>query len=592
SRVGLMMERSPELIVCLLGILKAGGAYVPLDPSYPAARLALMAADARLALVLAEAELAAAASLPEVEIVRLDGEEERERLAGQSDAALAPEGGPDGLAYVMYTSGSTGRPKGVAVTHRNVIRLVRGASYARLGPEEVFLQLAPVSFDASTLEIWGPLLNGGRLVLYPETRVSLEDLGRTLREHGVTTLWLTAGLFHQMVEERLGDLATVRQLLAGGDVLSPRHVRRVVEEIAGLTLINGYGPTENTTFTCCHPVTAVTGGARLGASVPIGRAISNTTVHLLDRDLRPVPVGVVGELYAGGAGVARGYLNRPALTAEKFVPSPFGDAGSRLYRTLDLARSLPDGAIEFLGRADQQVKIRGFRIEPGEVEAALRSHPEVEDAAVVAITAGGSGEGGDRRLVAFVVAAGERSGDQDGDGAGAALAAELRSRLARQLPDFMVPSTILVVDEIPLGPTGKLDRRRLLEAYEGRGDAAAAERVAPRTETEARIARIWCEVLGLPEVGVYDDFFDIGGHSLLATQVVSRLRQSFERDVQLRLLFQTRTVAELAEQVEQSPELKAPDLAPIGSVGSQIRDLDDLLAEIEMSEQGAEPRKG
>jgi amino acid adenylation domain-containing protein len=575
SRVGLMMDRSPDLVTALLGILKAGGAYVPLDPSYPEKRLALMAADAGLALVLSETKLAAAASLARADVYYLDRDEERESLALQSDAALAVAGDPDGLAYVMYTSGSTGRPKGVAVTHRNVVRLVRGASYAGMGPAEVFLQLAPVSFDASTLEIWGPLLNGGRLVLYPERRTSLEDLGRTLREQGVTTLWLTAGLFHQMVEERLGDLATVRQLLAGGDVLSPRHVRRAVEETGGLTLINGYGPTENTTFTCCHPVTA---GALPGASVPIGRAVTNTQVYLLDGNLQPVPVGVAGELYTGGAGVARGYLDQPALTAEKFVPSPFGEPGSRLYRTSDLARYLPDGAIEFLGRADQQVKVRGFRIELGEIEAVLRSWPEVADAAVVAVAGAGGAAG--KRLVAFVAA----SGGPGGEAAGAALAAELRGHLSRHLPDFMVPSPILVLDQIPLGPTGKLDRRRLLEAFEGRGEAAAAGRVAPRTGTEERIARIWCEVLDLREVGVHDDFFELGGHSLLATQVLSRLRQTFEKEIPLRLLFEVRTVAELAEQVESGTELTAPELAPISAVEAQVRDLDDLLAELDLAE--------
>jgi amino acid adenylation domain-containing protein len=576
SRVGLMMDRSPNLVTALLAILKAGGAYVPLDPSYPERRLAFMTADSVLSLVLSETKLAATPSWAGVDVVYLDRTEERENVARQSDAPPAVAGDPDGLAYVMYTSGSTGQPKGVAVVHRNVVRLVRGANYARMGSAEVFLQLAPASFDASTLEIWGPLLNGGRLVLYPETRVSLEELGRTLREQEVSTLWLTAGLFHQMVEERLGDLATVRQLLAGGDVLSPRHVRRVVKEIGGLRLINGYGPTENTTFTCCHPVGD---GTLPGASVPIGRPVSNTSVYLLDGDLRPVPIGVAGELYAGGAGVARGYLNQPALTAEKFVPSLYGEPGSRLYRTVDLARYLPDGSVEFLGRADQQVKVRGFRIEPGEVEAALRACAEVEDAAVVVVD-GPEGGLGDKRLVAFIVAA-EKRLPQD---AGALLAAELKDRLSHQLPEFMVPSSILVLDEIPLSPTGKLDRRQLLETYQGRHHAVVAERVAPRTETEARIVRIWSEVLGLAEVGVHDDFFELGGHSLLATQVASRLRQTFDKEIPLRLLFEVRTVAELAEEVERSEAFLAPDLASIQPVESRVRDLDDLLDELEISE--------
>jgi acyl carrier protein len=288
---------------------------------------------------------------------------------------------------------------------------------------------------------------------------------------------------------------------------------------------------------------------------------------------------VAGELYTGGAGVARGYLNQPSLTAEKFVPSPFGEPGSRLYRTVDLARYLPNGSVEFLGRADQQVKVRGFRIEPGEVEAVLRACAEVEDVAVV-VADGPEGGVGEKRLVAFVVAA-EKRLPQD---AVALLAAELKDRLSHQLPEFMVPSSILVLDEIPLSPTGKLDRRLLLETYQGRHRAVVAERVAPRTETETRIVRIWSEVLGLTEVGVHDDFFELGGHSLLATQVASRLRQTFDKEIPLRLLFEVRTVAELAEEVERNEAFLAPDLASIQSVEFRVRDLDDLLDELEISE--------
>ncbi|HEX6864352.1 MAG TPA: AMP-binding protein, partial [Thermoanaerobaculia bacterium] len=295
--VGLPAERSIDLIVAILGILKAGGAYVPLDPAYPAERRALMLADVKAPVVLGEEQLPGS-------------------LEAGEEPALLPEVDAEGLAYVMFTSGSTGRPKGVAVTHRNVVRLVRETGYARFGPEEVFLQLAPVSFDASTLEIWGALLNGGRLVIAPPGPASLAGLGRLVARHGVTTLWLTAGLFHQMVEENLPDLSPVRQLLAGGDVLSPAHVRRALEGLPGTTLINGYGPTENTTFTGCH---RMTDPAEVGATVPIGRAIANTRVYLLDRSLRPVPVGVAGALYAGGDGLARGYAGRPDLTAERFV---------------------------------------------------------------------------------------------------------------------------------------------------------------------------------------------------------------------------------------------------------------------------------
>ncbi|HSG40154.1 MAG TPA: amino acid adenylation domain-containing protein, partial [Thermoanaerobaculia bacterium] len=350
--VGLFAGRSAALIVGMLGILKAGGAYVPLDPAYPKERLAFMAGDAGLALVVAQEGL----TPPGPPAVLLDRWGE---LAGDGGggAPLEPLGAAGGLAYVMYTSGSTGRPKGVEATHRAVVRLVRGTDYARFGPEEVFLQLAPASFDAATFEVWGALLNGARLALFPDRAPSAEELAVAIAHHGVTTLWLTAGLFHQVVEDRSEGLRGLSQLLAGGDVLSPVHVRKALAALPGCALINGYGPTENVTFTACH---RMRDAGEVGEAVPIGRPIANTTVHLLDRALRPVPAGVPGELCAGGDGLARGYRGQPDLTAERFIPDPFAGDGGRLYRTGDLARWRPSGEIEFLGRIDQQVKIRGF----------------------------------------------------------------------------------------------------------------------------------------------------------------------------------------------------------------------------------------
>src|SRR6185369_12757781 len=307
------------------------------------------------------------------------------------------------LAYVLYTSGSTGRPKGVAVTHRNVVRLVRGAGYADLGPEQTWLQYAPVSFDASTLEIWAPLLNGGKLVLFPGRIASLDDLARVVKTHRVTSAWLTAGLFHEMVDGRLDGLQPLTQLLAGGDVVSADHARRALAAHPGLTLIDGYGPTEGTTFTSTHRLTSAD---RVGESVPIGRAIANARTCVLDERLSPVPAGVRGELYVGGEGLARGYLNRPDLTAERFVPDGVGtggaEAGGRLYRTGDLVRQRADGTLEFLGRLDHQVKLRGFRIELGEIEAALAALAGVREAAVLVR----QDRPGDRRLVAYVTGAG------------------------------------------------------------------------------------------------------------------------------------------------------------------------------------------
>ena len=547
TRVGLMLKRSPATILGILGIVKAGGAYVPLDPAYPEERLAFMIDDAELPVVLTERELAPVLSASAARVVDLD--RERERIASQSDAAPASRVHPESLAYVMYTSGSTGRPKGVAVTHRNVMRLVQAADYADLSSEESFLQLASISFDPATLEIWGSLLHGGRLVLYPETRTSVEELAEALIVGGVNSLWLTSGLFHQVVEERPQSLTPLRQLLAGGDVLSPRHVRRVFEEVAGVTLINGYGPTENTTFTCCF---SMTDAERVTATVPIGRPISNTVVYLLDSRLRPVPIGVAGELYTGGDGLARGYLNQPALTAERFVPAPFGEPGGRLYRTGDLARFQADGTIEFLGRFDSQIKVRGFRIELGEIESALAEYPLVRDAVVIVREE----SPGDRRLMAYVVPQEGLSPSPD----------ELRGFLQEMLPDYMIPAAFFVMEAFPLTPNGKVDRKALPRPEMDRAQSSAPF-VAPRTPTEEVLALIWAELLRVERVGIHDNFFELGGHSLLATQVVSRTRSILELEVPVRVVFERPTVAGFAHMVEMARQRRGgsqpPPLEPV-----------------------------
>ena len=380
-RVGICLERSLQLVIAVLGVLKAGGVYVPLDPSQPQERLRFLLADAQVGVVLTERRhLERWTPGGPATVVCLDSE--RAAIARMPQGPLQSGASAEHLAYVMYTSGSTGQPKGVAVPHRAVVRLVRDTNYFRGGPEEVFLQLAPMAFDASTFELWGALLTGSHLVIAPPGALSLEEIGRIVQQSRVTTLWLTAGLFHLMVDERLEDLRGVRQLFAGGDVLSVAHVKRVLREVPGCRLVNGYGPTESTTFACCHPITS----EDLQASVPIGRPIANTTVYVLDRRLNLVPVGIPGELYLGGAGLARGYLCRPGLTAERFVPAPAtiaGDGpGGRLYRTGDRVRWRANGTLEFLGRLDQQVKVRGYRVEPGEIEVTLCEHPAVQGAAV------------------------------------------------------------------------------------------------------------------------------------------------------------------------------------------------------------------
>nr|AWI62629.1 nonribosomal peptide synthetase [Cystobacter sp.] len=407
--VALCMERGVELVVVLLGILKAGGCYVPLDPAYPAARLAFMLEDTRAPVLITQAHLVSRVPPHGAKTLIVDEVLGEERTL---DAALE-QGGlaatPAHLAYIMYTSGSTGQPKGVAVPHRAVVRLVKGGAYARFGPERVFLQLAPISFDASTFEIWGALLHGARLVLAPPGLQAPEAIAEAIQRHGVTTLWLTAGLFHQIVEQQPEALRSLQELLAGGDVLSVAHVRKLLAQPGGPAVINGYGPTECTTFTCCHRVEP----ADLSSpSIPIGRPIGQTRIYICDRYLRPVPVGVYGELYVGGAGLARGYWGRSPLTAERFIPDPFsGRPGERLYRTGDIVRYRPDGTVEFLQRSDTQVKIRGFRIELGEVEAELLGHPAVEAAAVVAR----EDVPGDKRLAAYVVPAAVRGEGSSSD---------------------------------------------------------------------------------------------------------------------------------------------------------------------------------
>jgi amino acid adenylation domain-containing protein len=492
TRVAVMGERSLDLIAALLGILQAGCAYLPLDPEQPSERQAFMLADAGASLLLSETE--------------------------EDGAPLSPPPvSPDQLAYVMYTSGSTGTPKGVAVTHRNVVRLIRDQGFADFG--ETFLQLAPLAFDASTLEIWAPLLNGGRLILFPGRRASLDEIGEAIARHGVTSLWLTAGLFHQQVDERLEALRPLRQLLAGGDVLDPAHVRRALAALPELRLVNGYGPTENTTFTACHAMTAANPPA---ATVPIGRPIGGTRAYVLDVDLRPVPEGVWGELFAGGDGVARGYLGRPELTAVSFVPDPFGPpSGGRLYRTGDLVR-WRGGVLEFLGRRDGQVKIRGNRVELGEIEAALAGHPEVREAVVLLR---------EDRLVAWI------TGGPD--------PAELRRFLAARLPEPMIPTAFVILDRLPLTPNGKVDRRAL-PAPEGVGTESYE---APATPVEESLTVACAEVLGLERVGVRDNFFALGGHSLLATQLVARLRERHGLDVPLQLLFDAADFRDLADRV-------------------------------------------
>jgi len=505
SRVGLSLKRSPEMIAAMLGALKRGAVYVPLDPNDPPGRRQLLVEQAELDLVV--------------------GEDGWDRRHGPDTARPSP----DGAAYIMFTSGSTGAPKGVLVTHRNVVRLVRETNYATLGHDEILLQMAPPTFDASTFEIWGALLNGGSLVLWPDRDIDLGELGRILATHRVTTLWLTASLLRVVVRDSLGALGGLRQLLAGGDVLQPDDIARVRGAHPRLRIINGYGPTEGTTFSCCHTVPP---GPVAEGSIPIGRPIANTTAYVLDRDLAPVPVGVAGELLVGGDGVALGYVNAPALTAERFLADPW-NPGGRLYRTGDRVRWRANGELEFLGRMDRQVKVRGYRVEPAEVESAIAVLPGIRDAVVSTPE-----DPGGHRLHAYVVTDGRID------------AAGVRAGLASRLPTYMIPTGFTFLDHLPLGPTGKIDRRNL-PPPETVPEAADVVRVASSTQTEKRLLGIWEQVLGVDGFGTGESFFDLGGHSLLALKLVHDVNAAFGLDLPVRFVINEPTVARQGAVIDQ-----------------------------------------
>lgn len=543
--VGVCIGVSFEMIISLLAVLKAGGAYVPLDPTYPLNRLAFMLEDIQAPVILTERRFSEELPAGLAQVICLDSDwDEITSFTGEN---LPDRAAADNLAYMMYTSGSTGLPRAVSITHRGVVRLIKETNYVNLNAEEVLLQLALISFDASTFEIWGSLLNGGRLVLMPVQLPSLEEIGEAIRRYEVTTMWLTAGLFHLIVDERVEVLKPLRQLLAGGDVLSVQHVLKVLGEIPGCRLINGYGPTESTTFACCYSMAQA---ADVTSSVPIGRPISNTEVYLLDRDFQPVPVRMAGELFIGGDGLARCYHNRPDLTAERFVPNPFGEEpGERLYRTGDLARYLPDGIIEFLGRMDNQVKIRGFRVEPGEIEAALSRHPAVREAIVVAR----QDERGEKRLVGYIVLHEEQECSSD----------ELRRYVKERLPDYMVPTAFVKLDALPLNPNGKVDRLALPQPHQELEDSF----IPPSTPIEEILAEIWISVLGIERAGIHDSFFDLGGDSIRSIQVRARAQQR-GLDFSIQQIFEHQTIYELAKEVRiaDSNTLLAQETVPFSLI--------------------------
>ena len=530
DRVALCAERSLDMIAGMLGILKTGAAYVPLDPAFPAERLQFIVEDAAAKWVLAQAS--AVGRLPASKKYSVRTFDEVPELESGKDPAV--EGNSEDLAYVMYTSGSTGTPKGVAVRHRNAIRVVKGADYIDFGCDQRFLQFTPFTFDVSIFEIFGALLNGGRLVVFPPGVPSMAELGDFIAEQGITTAWLTAGLFHQMVDENVEGLKGLRQLVAGGDVLSSSHIRKVLDTVPECRLVNGYGPTEGAVFTCAFHFKHA---SQLVQGVPIGKPISNTYVYVMDAHGEPVPVGVPGELYIGGDAVTQGYWNRSELTAEKYVKDPFDEyREARLYRSGDIVKFAKDGNLLFLGRGDNQVKVRGFRIELGEIEAVLDEHPLVQKSVVLAR----SDDGSEKRLVAYIVLRMNES----------ATVSEMRTHVAAHLPEYMVPSLVVFMESFPLNHNGKIDRNALPSPQSVRPNLDV-EHVPPEEGFEQTLAEVWREVLGIERIGTNDNFFDLGGTSLSMAKVHARLRQVPSLQITMVDLFQYPTIAALSAYLQR-----------------------------------------
>ncbi|RCJ25078.1 hypothetical protein A6770_28095 [Nostoc minutum NIES-26] len=545
--VGICVERSPLMVVGLLGILKAGGAYVPLDPDYPQERLQFMLADTQLKVLLTQEKLLEYLPQHQTHLVCLDTDWQVIHQEHQDN--LSSIVSAENLAYVIYTSGSTGTPKGTVVNHQAVNRLVKNTNYIQLTPDDCVAQASNIAFDAATFEIWGALLHGAKLVIISKSvLLSSQEFVVNLRSYKVSVLFLTTALFNQLASLVPQAFASLRYLLFGGEAVDPFWVQEVLEKGAPQHLLHVYGPTENTTFSTWYLVEDV---PTTVTTIPIGQAIANTQVYVLDRNLQPVPVGVPGELYLGGAGLALGYLNRSELTNEKFILNPFEAGETRLYKTGDLVRYLPDGNIEYLGRIDNQLKIRGFRIELGEIEAVLNQHDNVQASCVIAR----EDIPGQKQLVAYVVPKQEVM----------LTTSELRQFLKAKLPDYMVPNAFVILEALPLTPNGKVDRRGLPKPEL---DSTLLEKfVAPRTPVEETLAQIWAQVLKVEQVGIHDNFFELGGHSLLATQIISRLQSAFGISLPLRYLFESPTIASLSEailaQLQTGSALTVPPIVPV-----------------------------
>jgi aspartate racemase len=538
--VGVCARRDPLLLAGLLGVLRLGAVYLPLDPDSPGERLAFMLDDARASVVLAHRDLREVLPPGQHRTVVLDDIDVTGDPSRVPPVGALGRGTGESAAYLIYTSGSTGRPKGVLVPHRGVVHLVAGADYADFGAGTTFLQLSPLSFDASVIEVWGPLLSGGTIALAPDRAAFMHRAGHFLRQLGATAAVLISPQFHVIVDRDPTELAPLRFVLVGGDVLSADHLRRALAALPGTRFAHCYGPTESTVLAGVHQVRSVPASA---IRVAIGRPIAHSRAYVVDERLRLVPRGTVGELCVGGDGIALGYSRRPALSAAAFVPDPYAPAaGARMYRTGDLVRMGLDGELEFLGRIDAQLKVRGFRVEPGEIEAVLMRHPDVRTAAVV-------GSASRQQLVGYVVPATYP--------AEPALPGRLRDWIRRHLPDHMVPSAVVVVERLPLTPNGKLDRTALPAPVEA---PAVAVDETSWTATQRLLAQLWREVLDVPAVGLDDNFFDLGGDSLGVLGVLAELRRRGVT-VPLQALYKAQTVRAAALYLDR----EAPSEQSTGS---------------------------
>ncbi len=540
--IGLCLEQTPDLIIALLAILKAGGAYLPLDPSYPVERLAFMLEDAQVPILITQRRFLPILPTLDVRVICLDRDAEKNAIAQESNTNLPLMTVTHNLAYVIYTSGSTGIPKGVSVVHQAVVRLVCQTNYINFHADDVIAQASTVAFDAATFEIWGALIHGARLVLLEKDVVlSPYTLDQQIRQERISVLFLTTAVFHQIAQHLPTTFAPLRYLLFGGESVDVRQVRAVTNHSAPQHLLHVYGPTESTTYATWYPVHEVTEHA---TTIPIGSALANTQVYIMDDNLQPVPPGVPGELFIGGDGLARGYLHRPALTAETFIPHPFSELpGQRLYRTGDIVRWRLDGQIEFVGRRDSQVKIRGLRIELGEIETVLARHPDVGQVLILVR----QNQEQTKHLVAYIKLRDSQHSESS--------QATLRQYLREHLPEYMLPTSFVFLDQFPLNRNGKIDRQALPQPEQSVNLKEPAKAL-PRDNVEQMLATIWRQILNIEQIGIHDNFFTLGGDSILSIQMVARAHQG---GLQLtpRQIFLHPTIAELAGSVDITPSIIA-----------------------------------